>query len=49
MEIQEIKTIRNLRDLGGTINKEGKTIKDKCLFRSAYFNRASKEDRKSVV
>ena len=44
MEIQEIKTIRNLRDLGGTINKEGKTIKDRCLFRSAYFNRASKED-----
>ena len=44
MEIQEVTTIRNLRDLGGIVNKEGKAIKDKCLFRSAYFNRASKED-----
>ncbi len=44
MEIQEVTTIRNLRDLGGIVNKEGKLIKDKCLFRSAYFNRASKED-----
>ena len=44
MEIQEITTIRNLRDLGGIKNKEGKTIRNNCLFRSAYFNRASKQD-----
>ncbi len=44
MEIKEVTTIRNLRDLGGMVNKEGKTIRNRCLFRSAYFNRASKED-----
>ena len=39
-----LSSISNIRDLGDTINKEGKKIRKNCLIRSAKLTRASEED-----
>lgn len=37
-------TIRNIRDLGGITTEDGRTIRPRCLIRSAHLGRASEED-----
>ena len=44
MGIITLDSIRNIRDLGGITNREGKTIKDKCLIRSAQLSFADDSD-----
>ena len=39
-----LKTIRNIRDLGGTPGVDGRTIRPRCLIRSAHLGSASEED-----
>ena len=39
-----LKTIRNIRDLGGTPTADGRTIRPRCLIRSAHLGSASEED-----
>ena len=37
-------TIRNIRDLGGISTEDGRTIRPRCLIRSAHLGSASEED-----
>ena len=37
-------TIRNIRDLGGISTQDGRTIRPRCLIRSAHLGNASEED-----
>ena len=39
-----LKTIRNIRDLGGTSTEDGRTIRPRCLIRSAHLGSASEDD-----
>ena len=39
-----LNTIRNIRDLGGTPTADGRTIRLRCLIRSAHLGSASEED-----
>lgn len=41
-------TIRNARDLGGTMTSDGRRIRPGCLIRSAHLGGASKEDLHSL-
>lgn len=44
----ELKTLRNTRDLGGIVNKDGLKIKSKRLYRSGELSRISPEDANAL-
>ena len=37
-------SVVNIRDFGGTVNKEGRTIRRNCMIRSGFLINASEED-----
>ena len=39
-----LSSIRNIRDLGGTLTADGRTVRSGCLIRSAHLGRATEED-----
>ena len=44
MKIEGIRSIQNIRDLGGITTKDGRKIREGCLIRSANFGAATDED-----
>ena len=49
MNVINLKTVRNIRDFGGIVNKEGRRIKEHCFIRSAALDSLSKDELKKLT